>query len=67
MEARKLLARLKQYGCAVIRQRGSHVRVRCGHCFTTVPVHKGEILGKGLLKQIEKDLEPCLGKRWLSG
>ncbi|MGH2675101.1 MAG: type II toxin-antitoxin system HicA family toxin [Actinomycetota bacterium] len=26
-----------------VRQRGSHVRVRCGRCQTTVPVHRGMI------------------------
>jgi predicted RNA binding protein YcfA (HicA-like mRNA interferase family) len=32
---------------------------------TTVPVHAGEDLGRGLLAQIERDLENCLGKGWL--
>jgi len=26
---------------------------------------KGEELGPGLLRSIERDLEPCLGKKWL--
>jgi hypothetical protein len=39
--------------------------VQCGLCVTTVPVHSGEKLGKGLLRAIERDLEPCLGKGWL--
>ena len=25
----------------------------------------GEELGPGLLRSIERDLEPCLGKKWL--
>jgi predicted RNA binding protein YcfA (HicA-like mRNA interferase family) len=56
-------------GCKVIRQRGSHVRIQspCGKCSTTVPVHAGEELGPGLLRAIERDMEPCLGKRWLRG
>ncbi len=29
---------------------------------TTVPVHAGEDIGPGLLRRIERDLEPCLGK-----
>ena len=61
MKARELLEILKQHGCVQVRQRGSHIRVQCGKCFTTVPNHPGEDLGKGLLKQIEKDLAPCLG------
>jgi len=27
--------------------------------------HTGEDIGPGLLRQIERDLEPCLGKGWL--
>ena len=37
----------------------------CGRCQTTVPVHAGEDIGPGLLASIVRDLEPCLGKRWL--
>ena len=65
MRAKDLLKLLKDLGCVEVRQKGSHVRVRCGECFTTVPVHAGEELGIGLLKAIVKDLEPCLGKGWL--
>jgi len=43
------------------------VHVRCGRCQTTVPVHAGEDIGPGLLASIQRDLEPCLGKRWLKG
>lgn len=56
---------LRLLGCIQVCQRGSHVRVACGKCVTTIPVHKGEDLGMGLLHKIEKDLEPCLGKHWL--
>lgn len=42
-----------------------HLRIECGSCATTVPVHSGEDLGPGLLRSIERDLEPCLGKGWL--
>lgn len=62
MKTREVLKLLKAKGCALVRQNGSHIRVRCGKCFTTVPNHIGEDLGKGLLKQIEKDLAPCLGR-----
>jgi predicted RNA binding protein YcfA (HicA-like mRNA interferase family) len=60
-----LLKILKSLGCEEVRQESSHVRVRCGRCLTTVPVHAGEDLGKGLLRAIERSLEPCLGKTWL--
>jgi len=61
----ELLRMLRSLGCVEVRKRGSHVRVQCGECSTTVPVHAGEKLGKGLLRAIERDLEPCLGKGWL--
>lgn len=60
-----LLRVLRAHGCVVIRRRGSHVRVRCGTCVTTVPVHAGEDLDPGLLARIRRDLAPCLGKGWL--
>jgi predicted RNA binding protein YcfA (HicA-like mRNA interferase family) len=65
MTGSRLLAMLRRLGCEEVRRRGSHVRVRCGSCVTTVPVHSGEDLGPGLLRAIERDLEPCLGKGWL--
>lgn len=62
MKAKELLRLLRAHGCIEVRQKGSHVRVQCTRCFTTVPVHAGEDLGPGLLKAIERQLEPCLGK-----
>jgi predicted RNA binding protein YcfA (HicA-like mRNA interferase family) len=51
-----------------LRQKGSHMRFQCacGQNKTTVPVHTGD-LGRGLLGAIEKDLEPCFGRKWLLG
>ena len=46
---------------------GSHVRVECGKCKTTVPVHAGEDLPPGTLGKIKRDLAPCLGVDWLKG
>jgi predicted RNA binding protein YcfA (HicA-like mRNA interferase family) len=34
------------------------LRIECGQCVTTVPVHAGEDIGPGLLRRIERDLEP---------
>ncbi len=66
MTGKDLLRRLvREFGCQEVRQKGSHVRVRCGDCFTTIPVHAGEGLRAGLLASIRRDLEPCLGKGWL--
>lgn len=65
MSGKDLLRRLRKLGCQEVRQKGSHVRVVCGRCVTTVPIHAGEDLGPGLLKAIERDLQPCLGKGWM--
>lgn len=52
----------------MLRQRGSHQRwqvMKDGTPgYTTVPMHRGDI-PKGTLAQIEKDMEPALGKGWL--
>jgi predicted RNA binding protein YcfA (HicA-like mRNA interferase family) len=56
---------LRGLGCTEVRQRGSHLRVRCGSCFSTIPIHKGEDIPKGTLRAIERDLENCLGRGWL--
>ena len=40
--------------------------VRCSDCQTTVPVHRGLDLPTGTLDAIEKQLEPCLGAKWLT-
>jgi predicted RNA binding protein YcfA (HicA-like mRNA interferase family) len=63
--AKDLRRILRSFGCVESRQRGSHLRIECGQCVTTVPVHAGEDIGPGLLRRIERDLEPCLGKGWL--
>ncbi|MBK5298732.1 MAG: type II toxin-antitoxin system HicA family toxin [Vicinamibacteria bacterium] len=60
-----LLDQLHRRGCIVVRQRGSHVRVRCGTCVTTIPVHAGESLPPGTIGQVRRDLSRCLGKGWL--
>lgn len=65
MTGKDLLRLLRSLGCQELRQEGSHVRVQCGQCSTSVPIHAGEDLGKGLLRSIVRDLEPCLGKGWL--
>jgi len=62
--ARELRRILKRLGCDEVRQRGSHLVVRCGACTTVIPVHSGEDFGPGLLRAIYRDLEPCLGKDW---
>jgi len=56
MTGRDVLRRIRQEGGAVVRQRGSHVRVQLGKCSTTVPVHAGEDLPQGTLRAIERVL-----------
>jgi predicted RNA binding protein YcfA (HicA-like mRNA interferase family) len=65
LTGKDLLRLLRKRGCVELRQKGSHVVVQCDKCQTVVPVHAGEDLGPGLLRAIERDLEPCLGKGWL--
>lgn len=66
MTAKALIRILLALGAEQLpRGATSHVRFRVGTCSTTVPVHAGEDLGAGLLRAIERDLEPCLGKKWL--
>ena len=52
---------LKQLGCAEIRQKGSHLRVQCGTCKRTIPIHPGDI-APGTLRAIKRQLAPCLGE-----
>lgn len=54
-----LLKVLQRNGFRLLRQKGSHVFVENadGTRGTAIPVHKGEELGKGILKSILHDLE----------
>lgn len=67
MTAREVLRAVHANGGAVLRRKGSHVRVRAGECFTTVPDHGSRDRPPGTLRAIERDLEPCLGRGWLRG
>lgn len=53
-----LIKALKKLGFEVIRSKGSHhfLQHADGRC-TTVPVHPGETIGRGLLAQIRRDCE----------
>ncbi|MBI3332011.1 type II toxin-antitoxin system HicA family toxin [Candidatus Peregrinibacteria bacterium] len=54
-----LLKVLQRHGFLLLRQKGSHVFVESanGKCGTTIPIYRGEELGKGLLKSILNDLD----------
>lgn len=40
---------------------------RAGVARAVVPIHKGEDIGVGLLRKIQKDMAPCFGEGWLLG
>jgi predicted RNA binding protein YcfA (HicA-like mRNA interferase family) len=54
----KLIKAPRKLGFAVVRIKGSYYFLRHadGRC-TVVPVHRGEVIGKGLLAQILRDTE----------
>ena len=58
-----MLRRLKAAGCVELRQKGSHVRVRCGDCETTVQKNSQEI-PKGTMRAIIKQVRDCIGEEW---
>jgi predicted RNA binding protein YcfA (HicA-like mRNA interferase family) len=58
LKGREVIKVLKDHGFNVIRIKGSHhfLRHADGRC-TVGPVHAGETLGPGLLRQILRDTE----------
>ncbi|MDD4018023.1 MAG: type II toxin-antitoxin system HicA family toxin [Kiritimatiellae bacterium] len=54
----QLIKALRRLGFEIIRVKGSHhfLRHPDGRC-TVVPVHRGEMIGRGLLAQILRDCE----------
>ena len=56
--AERLITALKKIEFEVVRQRGSHVRLKHSDGrVVTIPVHAGQDLGKGLLRKILRDAE----------
>jgi len=62
ISGKELVAFLESLGFTVIRQKGSHVRMKSDDGrYTTVPIHSGEEIPKGLLRKIiREDLEITL-------
>jgi predicted RNA binding protein YcfA (HicA-like mRNA interferase family) len=58
LTATDLIRILKRFGFVEVRSKGSHhfYRHPDGRC-TVVPVHRGEIIGQGLLRAILRDTE----------
>ncbi|MGA2122144.1 MAG: type II toxin-antitoxin system HicA family toxin [Methanoregula sp.] len=56
MSGKELVAFLEHIGFSTIRQRGSYVRMKSDDGrYTTIPVHAGEDLPKGLIRKIIRD------------
>ena len=70
LKGEELIEILRKMGFRIVRQKGSHVRLKHPDGrVTTVPVHKGENIPKGLLRKIiREDLQMELKEfiRWLS-
>lgn len=57
IRGRELIALLTKLGFSNVRQKGSHVRMEHPDGRrTTIPVHAGERVGKGLLRKILRDV-----------
>lgn len=57
IRGKDLIIILRKKGFRVVRQKGSHVRlVHVDGRKTTVPVHSGETVGRGLLRKILRDV-----------
>jgi predicted RNA binding protein YcfA (HicA-like mRNA interferase family) len=58
LTAKQTIAILEKVGFEVVRQRGSHVRLKHPDGrVATVPVHSGQDIGRGLLRKILRDAE----------
>ncbi len=58
LKAGDLLKTLQKHGFQIIRQKGSHIRLKHNDGrVTSIPYHSGEDIGKGLLRKILRDTE----------
>ncbi len=58
LTAKELIAALEKIGFEIVRQKGSHVRLKHeDDRVVTVPIHAGKTIGKGLLLKILKDAD----------
>ena len=66
MTSQEVLRRIRQLGGVPVKlhQVGSHAKFQVGDCGTVIALHARD-LPVGTLHAIERDLEPCLGRRWL--
>ena len=69
MTSREVIRRIKDLDseAEVVHRVGSHQKwLLGGGCRVTIPVHTGDI-PIGTLHSIERQGEPCLGLKWLTG
>ena len=58
VSARDLIRALESTGFEVVRQRGSHLRLKHSDGWVvSVPVHAGKDVGRGLLRKILRDAD----------
>jgi predicted RNA binding protein YcfA (HicA-like mRNA interferase family) len=58
LKAEELVAALKRNGFIAGRQKGSHLRMKHSDGrVTSIPVHQGQDIGRGLLRKILRDIE----------
>ena len=56
VNSRQLISTLERTGFEIVRQRGSHVRLKHPDGqVVTVPLHSGRDIGRGLLRKILRD------------
>jgi len=58
LRADEVLQALQRAGFMIVRQRGSHIRLKHSDGrVVTVPAHSGHEIGRGLLRKILRDAE----------
>lgn len=58
ISGKELIAALEKAGFSVIRQKGSHVRMKHeDNRVVSIPVHAGKVIGKGLILKILRDAD----------
>jgi predicted RNA binding protein YcfA (HicA-like mRNA interferase family) len=58
LKASELVCVLEKAGFQVVRQKGSHVRMKHPDGrVVTVPIHSGQDIGRGLLRKVLRDAE----------
>ena len=58
LKTEELVSALKKQGFVAVRQKGSHLRMKHPDGrVTSVPVHQGQDIGRGLLRKILRDVE----------